>query len=240
MRLMVCLHDNPLNGQEFEPLVPLLKERGIQAVLHKRPIKGSKLPPLLQSIHATAKVSGGGPFGLIAYSWGAYLALAYLKQFPENVTSLILLNPRLVADQTKRPDKILLATPLLRTLVLKLRCRSLAADYIRRTFSPDFPSAQIQAGMESFLSQAQVWKGEAVYQDLLREKPLPSDYSGIHIPVKVLFGKQDCVAPIDSQLPILEKLPRLDAVLVPDAGHALPWTHSVLVADTILKCGSSR
>lgn len=236
MRLMVCLHDNPLNGQEFEPLLPLLKERGVQAVVHKRPIKGSKLPPLLQSIHATAKVSGGGPFGLIAYSWGAYLALAYLKQFPENVTSLFLLNPRLVADETKRPDKFLLATPLLRTLVLKWRCRALAAGFISRTFAPDFPPAEAKAGVESFLSQAQVWRGESVYQELLREKPLPSDFSEIQIPVKVLFGKQDCVAPIDEQLPILEKLPRLDAVLVPDAGHALPWTHSALIADTIQKC----
>ncbi|MCE5319022.1 MAG: alpha/beta hydrolase [Parachlamydia sp.] len=231
MRLMVCLHDNPLNGQEFEPLLPLLKERGIQAVVHKRPIKGSKLEPLLQSIHATAKVSGGGSFGLIAYSWGAYLALAYLKQFPENVTSLVLLNPQLVAE--KRPEQILLATPLLRTLVLKWRCRSLASGFVSRTFAPDFPPAETRAGMESFLAQAQVWKGEAAYQELLKEKPLSTDFSGIQIPVKALFGKQDCVAPIEAQLPILEKLPRLDAVLVPDAGHALPWTHSTLVADIV-------
>lgn len=236
MNLLVCLHDNPLNGQEFEPLLPLLKQRGFQAVVHKRPIKGCKLEPLLQSVSATAKVSGGGPFGLIAYSWGAYLALAYLKRYPENVTSLVLLNPRLVAEPVnQQPGKVLLATPLLRSLVFKWRCRTLAAAFLRKSFAPDVPPTETRAGLEPFLSQALVWRGEAVYQELMREKPLSGDFAGIQIPVKVLFGQQDTVAPIETQLPILERLPRMDPVLVADAGHALPWTHPMLVANAVQK-----
>ncbi len=236
MNLIVCLHDNPLNGQEFDPLLPLLKARGFEAVVHKRPTRCSQLEPLLQSITATAKVSGGGRFGLVAYSWGAYLALAYLKSYPENVTGLVLINPLLTPqERDDRPGKALLATPLLRSLVLRWRCRALAATFVTRSFAPDAPSASIRTGIESFLSQAQVWRGESAYHELMKEKPLHHHFNAIHTPVKVLFGKQDLVAPIDLQLPILEKLSQMNALIVPEAGHALPWTHPILVADEVLK-----
>ena len=146
MNLLVCLHDNPLSGQEFDPLLPLLKERGFHVVVHKRPPQGSKLEPLLQSISATAKVSGGGPFGLIAYSWGAYLALAYLKRYPENLKGLLLLNPLVVADALEnRPSKALLATPLLSSMVLRWRCRSLAATFLADRFAPQKPPSDVRS-----------------------------------------------------------------------------------------------
>lgn len=233
---MVCLHDNPLNGQEFEPLLPHLQTRGFDTVIHKRPIKGSKLEPLLQSVTATAKVSGGGPFGLIAYSWGAYLALAYLKRFPEHVKGVLLINPLLVADKEKGlPSRALLATPLVRTLVLRCRCRGLASSFLTKNFAPHAPHSDTRRTLESFLSQAQVWRGEAAYHELMCEKPLTADFSAIQTPVRVLFGKQDLVAPIDPQLSLLEKLSGLHARVVPDAGHALPWTHPQLVAEEALR-----
>lgn len=236
MNLLVCLHDNPLNGQEFDPLLPFLTARGFDAVVHKRPIKGSKLEPLLQSVTATAKVSGAASFGLLAYSWGAYLALAYLKRYPENVKGVVLINPLMVAQEDlSRPGKALLATPLLRTLVLRWRCRALASTFLTRNFSPAVPHAETRLNLESFLSQAQIWRGEAAYHELMKEKPLQNDFEGIQTPVRVLFGKQDCVAPIEAQLPILEKLARMDARVIPDAGHALPWTHPALVAEEVLR-----
>ena len=121
IKTLVCLHGNPSDGQEFEPLLPALRDKGFNPVVHKRPIRGSKLEPLLQSVSATAKVSGGSPFGLLAYSWGAYLALSYLKRFPENVLGTILINPLLVDRQPLTISrKILLGIPLVRALSLKI------------------------------------------------------------------------------------------------------------------------
>lgn len=235
MNLIVCLHDNPLNGQEFDPLLPLLKEQGFQAVVHKRPVQGSKLEPLLQSINATAKVSGGGPFSLVAYSWGAYLALAYLKRYPENLKSLVLLNPIVVADsRDDRPSKALLSTPLLSSLVLRWRCRSLASIFLKKRFAPQDAPVDVRSSVEPFLSQGQIWRGEAAYHNLLREKPLVPNFEGISVPVKVIFGEEDCVAPKEEQLFVLGKLQNMRTVTIPGAGHALPWTHASQISHEII------
>jgi lipase len=236
MRLLICLHGNPLNGQEFAPLLPLFKEKGYQAVVHKRPIRGSKLEPLLQSISATAKVSGGAPFDLVAYSWGAYLALAYLLRYPENVSSLLLLNPLLVADpQVNRPRKVLLATPLLRTLVLKRKGRSLATAFLQKNFYPDPLPDELFKELVPYLSQALVWRGEAAYQKLMLEKPLPCDISGIKTPISLLFGEHDRVASMKTQLTLLQRVSNLQSQVIAGAGHALPWTHPTLVAAALAK-----
>lgn len=238
MQRFVCLHDNPLNGQEFDPLLPLLKEGGYEAIVHKRPIQGSQQEPLLQSISAAAKLAGAGSFGIIAYSWGAYLALAYLKKYVENVWGVLLINPCLIPSQEEgmsRPKKALLAIPLLRSLIFRMRCRSFASEYVSKNFAPDFPTAETRRSLESFLSQSLVWRGEAVYQELMQEKPIDGNLKDIQIPVRVLFGKQDRVAPIESQLSILEKLPNMNARVIPDAGHALPWTHTSCILEEVNK-----
>jgi pimeloyl-ACP methyl ester carboxylesterase len=234
MSMLLLLHSNPLEGQEFESLIPLLQQKGYQPVLHKRPVKGSKLEPLLQSINSTAKVSGGGPFTLVAYSWGAYLALAYLNRFPENVKGVVLVNPKLVEDyQESIWNKIVLFTPLLRTLVLKWRSRKLSKNYVTERFQPFEAPAEVRKTLEPFLSQALVWRGAAAYKKLMTKMPLPEQFNEFKIPVTVLFGENDKISPPCDQLPILRKLKNVNEEIVPQAGHSLPWTHPQLIVDAL-------
>lgn len=234
MKMLICLHGNPLQGQEFDPLLSELTNNGFHPIIHKRPIKGSKLEPLLQSINSTAKVSGGGPFALVAYSWGAYLALAYLHRFPENVTGILLINP-LVVDH--RPlsaaVNLLMATPLLRSIVLRLRSRSMAAAYVRRTFAPQEPTQEVRAKLESFLSQVQIWRGAAAYKKLMMTAPLSEQVEKSSVPIRVLYGEKDHVAPMEEQKPVIERFGRPTSTIVPEAGHALPWTHPALILEEI-------
>lgn len=234
MKMIICLHGNPLQGQEFDPLLPELTHQGFHPILHKRPIKGSKLEPLLQSINSTAKVSGGGPFILVAYSWGAYLALAYLHRFPENVTGLLLINP-LVVDHKPMSAAVnlLMATPLLRSIVLRLRSRSMAAAYVRRTFAPHEPTQQVRSELESFLSQVQIWRGAAAYKKLMMTTPLPDQVEKSSVPIRVLYGEKDLVAPINEQKPVIERFGYPITTTIPGAGHGLPWTHPSLILEEI-------
>jgi pimeloyl-ACP methyl ester carboxylesterase len=239
MKKLICLHGNPLNGQEFDPLVPELERLGYQAIIHKRPIKGcSKLEPLLQSINATIKVSGGGTFDLAAYSWGAYLALAYLRRFPENVTGVLLINPLLV---DKKPVhfglRMLLATPIIRSIALRLKRKKLASDYIIRTFSPEIPSEEVDKILFNDLSHAYVWRGALAYKKLMVEFPLPLSLPTLSIPIRVLFGDKDEVAPKLDQMQYLQTLNNLNFNTLPNTGHAIPWTHSSLVIEEIKKLG---
>lgn len=234
MTMLLLLHSNPLEGQEFEPLIPLLQKKGYNPVIHKRPMKGSKLEPLLQSINSTAKVSGGGRFGLIAYSWGAYLALAYLNRFPENVSQVILINPKLIEDYEETlTNKIILATPLLRTLVLKWRSRKLSKSYVSERFQPYEASSEVKQVLEPYLSQALVWRGAASYRKLMKKQPLPEQFVESNVPITVLFGENDRIAPPCDQLPILRKLKNVEEEIVPQAGHSIPWTHPQLIVDAL-------
>ncbi len=236
MKMLVCLHGNPLQGQEFDPILPSLQERGYQAVIHKRPITGSKLEPLLQSVSATAKVSGDAPFGIVAYSWGAYLALAYLERFPENVTGVLLINPLLIENHPLSPAaRFITATPILRSIVLKLRSHALATTYVRRTFTPETPSQDVQGNLEKFLSHALVWRGAAAYKKLMLVSPLRPELKNGNVPIRVLFGENDRVAPMREQWPAIEHLQHINKTIVPGTGHALPWTHSDLIVGEIEK-----
>lgn len=234
MKTLVCLHGNPSEGLEFSPLLPALRDKGFNPVVHRRPIRGSKLEPLLQSISATAKVSGGSPFGLLAYSWGAYLALSYLKRFPENITGIVLINPLLVDHKplTVR-RRILLGVPLLRTISLKIGIRSFANDYLQTMFLPHIPSEPIKKYMEPFLYQSLVWRGAASYKQLMQQTPLPEHFKGITNPVFALFGEQDAAAPYKPQLDILQRLPQGAWTRIKGAGHALPWTNPQTIIDRI-------
>jgi pimeloyl-ACP methyl ester carboxylesterase len=235
MKMLICLHGNPLQGQEFDPIASSLEKAGYQPIIHKRPLKGClHLEPLIQSINATAKVSGGGTFGLVAYSWGAYLALSYLRRFPENVTGVLLINPLLV---DKKPpslcSRLLLSTPLLRTFILKLKCRKMAMDYIDKTFFPEKPSEEIRTSLYAFLAQGAVWRGAAAYKKLMITTPLPNDFPSLQIPIQVLFGEKDEVAPKLEQIQLLQTLNNLHLITLPSAGHALPWTHAQYVIQEI-------
>lgn len=235
MKMLVCLHGNPLS-QEFDPLLPQLQEMGISPVIHKRPVKGSKLEPLLQSISATAKVSGGGPFALLAYSWGAYLAMAYMRRFPENVTGALFINPMLV-DKTSisLPSQIMLATPVLRSLILRIRSRSMAAAFVKRIFNPEEPTPEVKGHLEMYLANTQIWRGVASYKKLMLAKPLPDQISEIKVPVHALFGDKDLVAPQALQMPMLQNLPKLSNDTLSGGGHALMWTHSDRILQEIGK-----
>jgi pimeloyl-ACP methyl ester carboxylesterase len=232
MKMLLCLHGNPFQGQEFDALIPSL-QGDFNPVVVKRLLNATSLESLLQSINATAKVSGGGPFGIVAYSWGAYLALAYLNRFPENVTGIVLINP--LVKETKKVcpfGKTLLSVPLVGTLTLKWRGKKMTANLLERTFSPEKPSAEVRKILEKDLVQPQVWRGSLKYKKLMLSQPLPT-LAPSTCKIKVLYGARDSVAPMEEQQPSLASLMGVETVIIPNAGHALPWTHTATVLDAI-------
>jgi pimeloyl-ACP methyl ester carboxylesterase len=236
MKRLLFLHGNPLDGREFDGFLPELQARDYYPIIHKRPQKGIKLEPLLQSISATAKVSGGSPFGLVAYSWGAYLALAYLKRFPENLTEVLLINPLVVSKApVSRRSLILMSFPLLGRISLKMRRVKNCQKYIHEIFSPLQPSKPAVETLESLLTNGQVWKCCAKYKALMQKNPLTVDFKKATVPVKVLFGECDRAAPPQDQLQLLRYLPKLDVETIPGASHALPWTHGGRVMENIIE-----
>lgn len=233
MKMLLCLHENPLQGQEFKEISPLLVKHGFNPILHKRPVKGSKLEPLLQSISATAKVSGNPPFGIVAYSWGAYLALSYLLRFPENVTGVVLINPVLSEEKPPVEENLVWSLPVIRSLLIRLKKKKLTSNYLKQLFAPSEPEEEVRKELETYLSQVPVWLGEAAYKKLMWTQPIKAEKEHFKRPVKVIYGDLDRVSP-DSQY-LNQLFGEENALVVKEGGHALPWSHSTLIAEEIIK-----
>ncbi len=235
MKMLICLPDNPLQGQEFHFLLPQLESQGFQPIIHKRPLTSMQLEPLIQSINATVKVSGGGRFTILAYSWGAYLALTYLNRFPENVKGVLLVNPLLKEDKIiHKGSTVLMALPLLRTLWLKIKGRKLAAEFIKNTFAPDQPAEKDRKLLEIYLKQPRLWRAAAAYKRLMQAHPLPLN-SPCTVPMRVLVGEKDKIAPYQKQLNYLNSFCPASTRIILGAGHALPWTHPQAILEEIEK-----
>jgi pimeloyl-ACP methyl ester carboxylesterase len=226
MKKLICFPSNPLNGQEFDHLLKDFELLRFQTTIHKRPLTGSKLESLIQSIHATAKLEGDAPITLVGYSWGAYLAMAYLKRFPENVEGVLLINPLLTDNHPlSRKEKFLFATPILRSLILKFRGKKLANRCLNSFFAPSVPPQELNSLLMPSLLPSKVWRGAACYKKMMHQHPLPNDFSEIQVPIRILCGESDQVAHSEEQLALLKSIESMNVKIISSAGHALLWTH---------------
>jgi pimeloyl-ACP methyl ester carboxylesterase len=109
----------------------------------------------------------------------------------------------------------------------------MANEYINKTFYPKEPPDEIRNQLQAFLSYSSIWRGAAAYKKLMLTKPLPDEFSPFQIPIRVLFGAQDEVAPKAVQMEVLQKLNSVSFDTIPNAGHALPWSHPGRIVEKI-------
>lgn len=165
-----------------------------------------------------ARTLAGAPprFALCGLSMGGYVAFEILRQAPERVTRLALLDTRSRADTAddtqKRERLVALAASgrfgdvhdvLWQRLVHKNRLGDVALEAVVKTMMRD-------TGPEAFMRQQRA---------LIRRQ----DYSGmlgsIHVPVLVLVGEQDAITPPEFARDMAARIPGSHLVVVPDCGH---------------------
>jgi pimeloyl-ACP methyl ester carboxylesterase len=158
-------------------------------------------------------------FALAGLSMGGYVAFEILRQAPERVTRLALLDTRPDPDGTeqaqRRRDMIQLARDggfaevpdrLLPVLVHEAhRDGTQVAETVRRMAR--------QVGPEGFIRQ------QTAIMTRPDSRPLLPD---IGVPTLVLCGRQDQLSPVETHQEMARQIPQAELAVVEDAGHLTP------------------
>ncbi len=93
MKSIVWVPSISSQGSEFDAIIPRLKEKGYKNFIFKTPKENISFEELFTQLNRTVLSAQKDRVSLVAYSWGAYLALTYLALNPDHVERVFLINP---------------------------------------------------------------------------------------------------------------------------------------------------
>ncbi len=170
----------------------------------------------LEAIAASVLEAAPSHFALVGLSMGGYVALEIMRQSPERVSALALLDTRAQPDSEEEAERRRQTIALARagrfeSLHAPLWQRLVHSDRLR-----DAPLEAIVTGMmrdtgpERFIRQQTAILNRRDYRPFL---------SGIRAPTLVLVGKQDVITPPDQVRALHLAIAGSRYIEVPDCGH---------------------
>jgi 3-oxoadipate enol-lactonase len=154
---------------------------------------------------------------LAGFSMGGYVAFAFLRQFPERVLSLALVDSRAGADnEAGRAGRDAMAESV------RERGAGVAAAAMLPKMFTDAADASTRAEVERWMLEQ---PAEALIADLraMRDRPdATASLGGIRVPVLVVVGDQDPItSPADAQA-MAAAIPGAKLVTIEGAAHLTP------------------
>jgi 3-oxoadipate enol-lactonase len=149
-------------------------------------------------------------------SMGGYVAFAFLRQYPERVSALILADTRAGADttmvferRTDQQDQVarIGTTALIETLLAGLLCEDTRAnrldlvEQVRRLMAN--PATGFIGALEA-----------------MKHRPdATEELSSITVPTLVIVGEDDSLSPPEVAREMQERIPKAEVAVLPHAGH---------------------
>lgn len=170
------------------------------------------------------EVIGDQPFAVVGHSFGAHLARGLVARFGRRVRGLALLCPMV-------PDEV---NPAEATVVVDDGSAADLPDDQREEFTGYFvirTAATVDRFRAAVLPTSGRYDADAV-ATLMHEWQIPTQpadgpYSG---PVLIMVGRLDSLVGWRQHVGLLEAYPRASAMVIADAGHALPHEQPEAVA----------
>lgn len=236
---LVLLHAFPLDARMWDPVRAPLAERlrvitPDQRGLGRSPLPETEAEPdladaardvvaLLDKLELDQVVLGG-------CSMGGYLAMAVLRQAPERVGGLVLIDTKATAD-----------TPEAAQTRLDVANRAEAdgvknwlADANLPNLLADTASADVLARVRELID-AQPPSGVAWAARAMRNRPDSVDLlRETDVPALVIVGERDAITPLDAANTMVEALPDATLAVLPDVGHLTPLEDPAGVVEAIL------
>jgi pimeloyl-ACP methyl ester carboxylesterase len=195
----------------FAPQIPVLWRHGPVAVAST--LEGDSIDALTAAILRDAPPR----FALAGLSMGGYIALEIVRQAPERVLRLALL------DTAARPD-----TPeqsaQRRALIarsdageLEAVLRQIAPNLLHPDHRDDATLIETQVRMGLAVGPAGFARQQAAIIGRIDSRP---SLSAIAVPTLVLVGDRDALTPPDRSEEMAAAIPNARLVVVPDCGHA--------------------
>ncbi|ATY14375.1 alpha/beta hydrolase [Amycolatopsis sp. AA4] len=236
---LVLLHAFPLDARMWDPVRAPLAERfrvitPDQRGLGRSPLPESEAEPdladaardvvaLLDKLELDQVILGG-------CSMGGYLAMAVLRQAPERVGGLLLIDTKATAD-----------TPEAAQARLDVASRAEAegvkgwlAEANLPKLLADSASTDVQTRVRELID-AQPPSGVAWAARAIRNRPDSVDLlREVDVPALVIVGERDALTPLDAANTMVEALPDATLAVLPDVGHLTPLEDPAGVVEAIL------
>jgi pimeloyl-ACP methyl ester carboxylesterase len=251
-RAIVLLHGAFGNAGEWPgALLDRLVSAGQRVLIPDRPGHGwSQRPEPDLSLGSQARLlqaaiaaQGVQRITLCGFSYGGAVALAWALDQPSGVEALVLLNAPSHPWRSGYPASYdLLATPGIGPLCAQLTGGALATllrdASVGKAFAPELVEA---AYLERAALGLALRPRDLVHnaRDIRRLEPdlesLVPRYGELSMPIVSLVSSADqVVSPTIHSLPLAAAVPQLERIEIRGAGHQLPWTRPLEVAERIL------
>lgn len=234
MSVVLAIHGNPGAPEDFAYLADRLAAGGTELVAPELSPGPDGLDGIIAQLDAIVRDRASEKLVLVGYSWGAYVALQYVRMGSREPAALILVNPYLVVT-TPLPAVVagVANVPVLGPALLSCAAPRLAHGFLEDTFFPASPPAPIPAAWAEQLASPATWHAAIRRKRGQQGAPLPS-ITALPDPTLVLIGADDRVARWSEQRRPLQGVEaQLEIRVIPGAGHSLPWTHVDAIASAI-------
>jgi pimeloyl-ACP methyl ester carboxylesterase len=157
-----------------------------------------------------------GPFALAGLSMGGYVAQEVLRQAPERVTKVALLDTNARADRAEQQDQR-------RALVARVQAgegRAVCEDLLRVLIHPDRLTDSALVDVVYAMAERVGADGFARQQQAILSRPDGrEDLRRVTQPVLCLCGAQDAITPPKVHQEMVDLLPQGTLVVVENCGH---------------------
>lgn len=239
--VLVCVHGLSTPSFVWGPILPHLTARGFRVLTYDLYGRGfsdrasgrqdtgfflRQLEDLLEAEGVT------GRFTLVGYSMGGAISTAYAARHPDRVARLTLLAPAGLGHELGGFSRFVTRTPLIGDWVMEV----LGVPILRSSYGKD--ALQDAIAMRALKELSVAGTLRAVLSSM--RGILSVDQSELHRgiartgpPVTAIWGAKDAVIPLDCRDRLGAINPEASQITLPDADHALTYTHPGKVADGI-------
>lgn len=220
---LVLIHGFPLDWRIFEQQVPELskKSRVIAPDLpgfgQSKSAKPFSIASLADHVHKLLKSLNALPCALGGLSMGGYIALAFAKKYPKDLSALILMDTRAEGDAPEGKaarDKMI-------ELIRKEGSKAIADQMLPKMFTEQTIKSNPDA-VKKIRDIMEHCPPKTIEHALvaLRDR---EDYSGIlssiTAPTLIIVGEQDAITPPKMAQTLHEKIANSKLVQIAGAGH---------------------
>lgn len=149
-------------------------------------------------------------------SMGGYVALAFLRQYPERVSALVLADTRAAADTTeafeRRTDQQDQVARIGTTALIEVLLAGLLSDHTRAT--------RLDLVEQVRRLMANPAAGYIGALEAMKHRPdAAGELAGVTVPTLVVVGEDDTLSPPDVARSMHEGIPGSELAVLPRAGH---------------------
>jgi len=158
-------------------------------------------------------------FALAGLSMGGYVALEIMRQAPDRVLRLCLLDTSARADTEAQQERRRLLLAMSKSGQFKGVTPRLLPMLIHPDRTDDIALTDIITSMAERVGRDAFQKQQTAILHRIDSRPY---LRNIHCPVQVLGGEQDAITPPDILREIAEGIPNARLDMIPDCGHLSP------------------